>query len=297
MGEPIINQPKFSAARHRTIGALAQSFLTKNALKEVSRITSKINNVGLEEIATWADLIKPTVKNKPTDKDTLDFLAEYPDTREWHFVNLPLDATGYDTNLYSAFTRENDIVHSTNECIKVLTGGSKKFTELNALRWLVHLIGDMHQPLHIACGYIDYQPQIPKIIFDKDTILQNNLLQKSDKGGNNINLTASKSLHSYWDDDLPEMDKNFDNIVYKAPAAVPINQLIELPAQWTGDNLKKSKEAYKGLTVVGKNAKKPTYLDIQWDKVEYNKRCIPIIKELSITAANRLAFILNTIYP
>jgi S1/P1 Nuclease len=290
---------EFSAPRHKSIAELADGFLTAKAKTAVKKLLAKVNVTTLKEIATWADDIKPVSQNKPTDKETQDFLKKFPDTREWHFVDLPVDAAAYDVSIYAAFTREDDIVHTIVECINILTGNSNKFSKPNALRWLVHLTGDIHQPLHIACSYVDYNKPKPQLVFKKDEILSRNLLQKSDRGGNKINLpigTRGKALHSYWDADLPLMDNDFTDAAYTPPPAVALNKLTGLPAQWVGENVQFAKEAYKGLTVTGKNATHATYIDVSWDKAAYNKRCIPIVKKISLKAANRLAFLLNTIY-
>lgn len=292
---------EFSAPRHQTIGELADKFLqSTNAEKEVKKLLKKINAGSLKEIAPWADEIKPTVKNKPQDRETKDFLNKFPDSREWHFVDLPIDATAYDVKIYRAFTREDDVVHTSVECINILSGKSNKFSKPNALRWLVHLVGDIHQPLHIACSYIDYSKAKPELVFKKDDILNRDLLQKSDRGGNKINLpigSQGKALHSYWDSELPKMDDTFGEETYAPLPAIPLNKLANLPSQWVSENVQFAQEAYKGLTVKGKNATHPTYVDVSWNKTAYEKRCAPIVKNLSLKAANRLAFILQTIYP
>lgn len=290
---------EFSAPRHRTIAEVAEAFLQPKAAKAVKKLLQKVNAASLKDIAPWADSIKPNSRNIPTDIETTRFLSKFPNTREWHFVDLPVDASAYDTSIYAAFTREDDVVHTIIECIHILTGKSNKFSKPNALRWLVHLLGDIHQPLHIACSYIDYSKAKPQLVFKKDEILSRNLLQKSDRGGNKINLpigSKGKPLHSYWDDDLPKKDDDFSDAVYNPPPAVALNKLAELPALWVSENVQLVKQAYKGLTVTGKNATHATYVDVSWNRTVYDKRCIPLIKKLSLTAASRLAFLLNTIY-
>lgn len=295
------NTPRveFAAPRHRTIAELADGFLDVRTKKEVKKLLVKVNASSLKEIAPWADEIKPSSFHKPTDKETSAFLSMFPDTREWHFVDLPIDATAYDVKKYAPFIREDDVVHTIIECISILTGKSKKFSKPNALRWLVHLVGDIHQPLHIACSYIDYSKRKPELVFKKNEILSRNLLQKSDRGGNKITLpigSKGKALHSYWDSDLPNKDNRFDSPSYNPPPSVPINKLTELPAMWVSENVQFAKEAYKGLTVTGKNETHATYVDVSWNKTQYDKRCVPLIKELSLNAATRLAFLLNMIY-
>jgi len=296
-----IVRKRFGAPRHKTIAALAYKFLTPDAKKAVEKLLKKINAQSLEDIAAWADQIKPTSSHLPNDPDTQKFLQDFPNTNEWHFVDLPIDATSYDTTIYAAFTREDDIVHTSMECINILMEKSTRYSKLNALRWLTHLIGDMHQPLHIACSYIDVRGTKPKLVFEKDKILNGNLLQKSDRGGNKILLLntagiSGKPLHSYWDTTLPGMDNDFSNAAYDPPPAVTKNKLITLPTLWVSDNVEFAKEAYKGLTVKGKDAKEPTRVDVKWNKSTYEKRCVPIVKKLSLKGASRLAFLLNSIF-
>ncbi|MES1159488.1 MAG: hypothetical protein ABUM51_01915, partial [Bacteroidota bacterium] len=108
--------------------------------------------------------------------------------------------------------------------------------------------------------------------------------------------SRGKALHSYWDSDLPKKDDDFESEEYNPPPAVAAADLITLPALWVGSNVKFAEQAYKGLKVIGKNATHPTYVDVSWNKTAYDKRNVPLIKDLSVLAANRLAFLLNTIY-
>lgn len=71
---------------------------------------------------------------------------------------------------------------------------------------------------------------------------------------------------------------------------------ISLPALWVSENVPFAKEVYKGLSIIGKNAKHATKVDVNWDKVAYDKRCVPILKKLYLKGASRLAFLLNSIY-
>ena len=287
---------EYAGPRHRSIADLAHGFLSPDAKEQVLLLLNTINADSLTDIASWADEIKPTSRHIPTDPDTQDFIRKYPTSNEWHFVDLPVDATRYDVMEYAAFTRKDDIVQSAIKSINILLGNSEDFSKLNALRWLVHLVGDMHQPLHLACSYIDGSSGQPKLVFEKDEILEKHLLQKSDRGGNKILLPNGKALHSYWDGDLPERDNNFLGYDYSPPTTVSREKLIDLPAQWVGEIVQFAAQAYKGLTITGFNNAQVTKVDVTWNEAEYDQRCIPIVKEICEKAASRLAFLLNTIY-
>lgn len=297
---PAPNPPvaQFAGPRHRAIAEVADGVLSDTAKDKIRPILQKIGAGGLKDIATWADDIKPTSHNKPTDQDTQDFLEKFHRTNEWHFVDLPIDATGYDPVKYAPFVRPDDIVHMTAESINILVGNSTSFSPLNALRWVTHLVGDMHQPLHIACSYIDFSQTVPRLVFEADEVVAKHLLQQTDRGGNKIILplgSSGKPLHSYWDSDLPAKDNNL-GVHPPIPAAVPRNKLVDLPAAWVSDNVQFAKQAYDGLTVKGKNPHNPGNVDVSFDQGEYNARCIPLVKALSLKAAGRLAMLLNTIF-
>src|SRR5215813_3094599 len=115
---------------------------------------------------------------------------------------LPLDADGYSRQQYPEFTRDDDVVQIIGEGVRVLMGNSDRFSELNALRLVVHLVGDVHQPIHVACGYLDTENGGTVIVRDPLTAATKHL--PNDRGGNNLILPfgSNLSLHSYWDSRL-----------------------------------------------------------------------------------------------
>ena len=100
------------------------------------------------------------------------------------------------------FTRSDDVVQMYRHCVLVLKGTSNRFSEVNALRLVGHLVGDIHQPLHIGCSFIDDSTTPPTMVFDQATIVSKNLKKKSDTGGNKIKLPNAGSMHSFWDGSL-----------------------------------------------------------------------------------------------
>src|SRR4029079_13848482 len=96
-----------------------------------------------------------------------------------------------------------DVVQIIKESVRVLQGDSNRFTPINALRLVVHLVGDVHQPVHVGCGYIDDSVEPAKIIRNPVTVVNKEL--ESDHGGNKLILpvgTNGVNLHSYWDSRL-----------------------------------------------------------------------------------------------
>ncbi|MDE1191551.1 MAG: S1/P1 nuclease [Arachidicoccus sp.] len=155
---------------HRVVAEIAQRHLSKHAKKEIAKIFGK---EPLDYWANWPDFIK----SDTTDK----WKAAYG----WHFVDLPghvskevfiQDLKAIDhKSLYSQIPAMEQILKDKNASLE-----DKKI----ALRFLIHLIGDLHQPLHVG--------------------------RDEDAGGNKIKLTwfnKPTNLHSIWDDELVDFQK------------------------------------------------------------------------------------------
>lgn len=205
-GVGLYSQEFWGIGRHQLIAGAAQQHLTERARQQVARVTSPLGDgVGLDQLAAWADQIKRRAPAPDDDADTVAFLND-PRNRQqdrWHYVNLPLDATGYSRERYPAFTRDDDVVQTIAEGIRVLEGRSDRFSELNALRLVVHCVGDVFQPVHVGCSYIDVEANPPRLVFDPEVAESSHL--RSDTGGNALLLplgTKGVSLHSYWDSRL-----------------------------------------------------------------------------------------------
>ncbi|QBF26734.1 hypothetical protein EXN22_13890 [Pseudomonas tructae] len=192
--------------RHQLIAGAAQTLLNVSACDNIARITSALgSDVGLDQLAGWADQIKRRTASPDDDADTVEFLNDPRNSShaQWHYVNLPLQATDYSRERYPAFTREDDVVQTITAGIRVLTGNSDRFSRLNALRLVVHCVGDLFQPVHVGCSYIDLKTSPPSLVYDPADVLSRQL--RSDTGGNALLLpmgTKGVSLHSYWDSRL-----------------------------------------------------------------------------------------------
>ena len=141
---------------HRTVGAIADSHLngkTKRAIKKL------LNQESLAFVSTFPDEIKSD--------------DHYDQFNTWHYINMPLD-TNYDTTKQNP---EGDLISGIAHCKAVLQ--NKNATDADKafyLRMLVHLVGDLHQPMHI--GLIE------------------------DRGGNDFKVQwqyRDTNLHSVWD--------------------------------------------------------------------------------------------------
>lgn len=115
---------------HRTTGDIAESHLTKKALKKVKDL---LNGHSLAFVSTYGDEIRSD-----------DAYKKYA---PWHYVNFPFGST------YEATTpsEKGDLLQAIYSCISVLKdkNATKEDKSFN-LKMLVHFIGDLHMPLHVG---------------------------------------------------------------------------------------------------------------------------------------------------
>jgi S1/P1 Nuclease len=154
----------WGAEGHQAIGEAARAMLTPEARIEIQKI---LGDDDLASIAVWLDDLRNLAHHhsgplRDDDPEAMAFNAKFPENDSWHFVDLPVGFTKY--SLDSPFSSPNDIVHALRRAIDVLEGKSSEFTKVQALRIIVHLVGDIHQPLHMVSGYYDLtdleQPQL-----------------------------------------------------------------------------------------------------------------------------------------
>lgn len=149
----------WGATGHRVTGLIADKHLTKKARKEIERILS---GQSLAMASTWMDDIRS------------DSLYDY--TSDWHWVTIP-DGKTYQE---SEKNPKGNILQTIDRLIAELK--SKKLNakeEAESLKMLIHLIGDIHQPLHVGLG--------------------------NDRGGNDIKVSwfrTDSNLHRVWDSDM-----------------------------------------------------------------------------------------------
>lgn len=150
-----LNVMAWGPTGHRVIGEIAEKHLTKKAKKQISAL---LGLESLAEVSTWMDEIR--------SDDRYDY------THSWHYTTIP-DGKTYET-------RDNDqgqlIERIEMMIITLQSEDSSLATQAEALKFLVHLVGDLHQPLHVGNG--------------------------NDRGGNDIKVKFfydSSNLHRVWD--------------------------------------------------------------------------------------------------
>ncbi len=238
---------------HRAVADLAERQLDAKALAEVRRLLKPVDERNLADVATWPD----EIRNDPTKKDL------WKDTSPLHYIN---------------FRDKTCVYVPPRDCPdgKCVVGGLQKYVailgdrhrsdaeRLDALRFVVHFVGDIHQPLH--AGYRD------------------------DKGGNDVQVRfegKGENLHKVWDSGLlGTRDLRWkayaDTLAAEGPVKLPepIAPLDNPYAQWAEESCRITRDF--GVYPNGRDIS-PVYI----------KTNLPIAERRLREAGKRLAVLLN----
>lgn len=229
---------------HRIVGLIAQANLTANARKEIEKILP--GSMTLEDAAIWPDHEGRSMR----DFDPL------------HYVSIPENASGYDQArdcperncMVEALKWFSAVVADKNAPIMM-----RRF----ALYYVVHLVGDVHQPLHAG--------------------------RAADQGGTEIPVSyrgASTNLHFFWDTNLVEMEPgNAEEVAKRLTTNLTEEERLKWqagdPTQWTNESLMLARShAYNTGPSV----------ELSDDYVE---KARPIVRQRLAQAGIRLAWLLN----
>lgn len=139
---------------HRVIGEIAYNHLSKKVRKQIAAV---LDGQSIAMVSNFMDEIKSEPK--------------YDSLGPWHYCTIP------DGEEYAGAPEEGDIIQAINTYVDMLKkGGLSKSEEAFVLKCLIHLVGDIHQPLHVGNG--------------------------TDRGGNDVKVTyfwESSNLHRVWD--------------------------------------------------------------------------------------------------
>ena len=220
----------------------------------------------------WADDLRP--------------FAEFDSFKALHFIDKPFPLG---SNL-PAIDPEN-IVKALEDNVNILKTSTDKNAQAQALRFIIHFVGDIHQPLHCTTRVTAANPD-------------------GDRGGNLFKIKILKNgklqdsnLHSYWDGGIgafPPTGNNFAppplrsvvRAANQAKAANPAtNPALKLDdpfnfAAWSDESFALGKSVvYKGI----QSGKKPT--------PAYNQKALKVARQRVAWGGYRLAALLNAIWP
>jgi len=194
----------WGAEGHRAVAALAQELITAETRNKVQALLSQSGERDLASASTWADDIRPHARSdRPRPQDADAFNGRFPDNANWHYVNLPLGTSSF-AEAARFITGKSDVVDAIERCIAVLETSEPAANEISrpdALRLLVHFVGDIHQPLHCGTGFYRISETGPPVLVTDPNEVAG---LANDRGGNNLFYGPKDVLHAFWDLDLVE---------------------------------------------------------------------------------------------
>ena len=231
---------------HRIIGEMSQHLLDKKVNK---KITAIFGNADVAMISTWGDF----VRSDPA----------YDGLERWHYNNLEteLNRAAFDTQIVKQDNGEN-----VYRVIALIAHLKQQPNDTNMLKMLVHLVEDMHCPMHLG--------------------------RPADRGGNSIRINwmgRETNLHSLWDDGLIDFQKL--SYTEYARHLLRINKLRKvnfngqssLILDWAWQTYQATEMVYDSVDKIG-------------DAYKYNFEYLSLLESRLVTAAEHLAAILNYIY-
>jgi nuclease S1 len=258
---------------HRTVGAIADRLLTPPARAAVARLLAgdldkfgrPSGRTSLEAVSVWADEITHTPAAQP----------------RWHYDDAPV-CGGEALARYCPDGQCNSA--QLGRLIAVLREGRGTLRERNeALKWVVHLLGDLHQPLHAA--------------------------DNADRGGNEVPVVLAgvrtrgrENLHRAWDVDLVRL------ALHARGGQRPPRDVAELaqeaaslvkdagqgsPGGWAleSNNLARNVAYHYGEFACTRGPAAPVLLD-----AAYQQEAAEIVRERLLLAGARLAGVLNQVF-
>jgi hypothetical protein len=228
---------------------MAQDRLTPAAAARVQATLAQGETIA--SMASWADQVRP----------------ERKETEPWHFIDIPISSTGLD--MQRDCPKEGCVIRKIEEFRKQWRNETLPAAERReALLFLVHFVGDMHQPLHCA--------------------------NNNDKGGNDVTIEfrgMRTNLHSLWDTSLlnrlPPEDQLFADMERAITPAEQAEWSRGAVEMWAEESFEAARRVvYGGLP----DAEPGAVPDLG---ASYERTAGPVIRRQLEKAAVRLAAILN----
>jgi hypothetical protein len=275
---------------HRMVGAIADLVLQRHypaaqkrvgELLDITLANGQSQKRSLRDVAVFPDCAKSGNEpfcGRPPSAEEKDYAARNPHNGAYHFTDVPLQQRAYASG--SAGTGDTDVVQMIQYAVAQLRGKplaakpDVKLTDTEAVWLLAHLVGDVHQPLHVGARYFDR---------DCETSVDPNLAGAGlpdfgigssivgTTGGNLILLAdpppavpPADNLHFYWDGaavfqamraaNLANDEQSFARLLAAAPPAGIAGWDIAGPpetwaAQWATEVLPLAAEAHDRLTI------------------------------------------------
>ena len=265
----------WGANGHRIVAQICYDNLSPDVQE---RINELLGDDYLTQVVTWPDYIRSEPK--------------WNFTKDWHYITIDTDKTVQEVMEAAAKTEGiNNVIEAIQFMISVLNKDNTEerfhfqklmsdhdVTPLNgsidatALAFLVHFIGDIHQPMHVGKG--------------------------KDLGGNLVHVqffSKKMNLHSVWDEGIIEKEQlsftEFAAFVNKHQKSLKEECENDDIVKWTTESVTARENIYNTL-----NVKVDSITGLPDLKYEYQHDSQPVIEKRLAAAGFRAAALLNEIY-
>ncbi len=236
----------WGASGHRIIGEVAESKLTSKTKKKVEAL---FGNSSLAMMSNWGDFVRSD--------------SAYSEATDWHYTNLD---SGLTRVAFDTLAVKQDAGENIYRVITLTAHLKQHPNDTNSLKMLVHLVEDMHCPMHLG--------------------------RAGDLGGNRIRirwLGRSISLHSLWDDPFVDFQKlSYTEFATHLKRVRPLKKVVfkgdeATILDWAWETYQTTGIVYASQPDTGK-------------PYGYNFKYVSLLEKRLVTAAEHLAAILNYIY-
>jgi hypothetical protein len=312
---------------HRAVGAIADQLL-KGSRVQQQLATLLLPGETLASVANWADCPKGDFCG-PLTPEMQAYLAANPQHNYYHFIDIALSQGRYRAEVSGA--HEDNIVLVLQQAIAVLQGrpapNPHQFTRRQALLLLVHLVGDIHQPLHVGATFAGEEggwmpaPGPFDPLGGSNYLLDEAMLQEAsarqlparlgEEPPDSAMVRSTRSMHAFWDSTAVDYAmrragvRSAEQFALKlmepGPAlAANTGDASTWPVQWADDTLQACSRAYAGI-VPGKMERRTSKKGAQYGvwklelPADYPSTSAAIATVQVRRAGYRLAAILNAI--
>lgn len=231
---------------HDVTAYIAEKHLTPVAKKAVD---SLLEGQSMVYWANWLDNASNT--------------REYAYTKTWHYKNID-EGVRYEE---APANPAGDVIVAIKAQLETLADSNAKFADRQvALKMLVHLVGDMHQPMHMG--------------------------HATDLGGNRVNVRffgRDANLHSVWDSNILESGHKWSYSEWQEQIDRVTAEEVQAITDGTIDEWAKQTVAIAGNVYRAT----PAGTNLRYDEVA---KWTPIIEYQLLYGGLRLAHLLNSIY-
>lgn len=260
----------------RRLNPRARAKATALLARQITPPALSVQSRDFVNAAHWADDLRP--------------FPQFDSFKARHFIDQPFSIDG--TSLPAGIPEADNIVKALEDNVNILKTSANKDAQAQALRFIIHFVGDIHQPLHCATRVSTANPE-------------------GDRGGNLVKISVPGSggqlrdtnLHSYWDGGIgsfPRTGPNFAPpplkqigpatlIAMRGNPATDPNVKLNDPfnySAWADESFALAREvAYRGVT----NGSKPN--------ATYRAASLRVVRKRVAWGGYRLAALLNSIWP